>query len=132
VNKKYSKLQSEGWESGSSNTFADIGLENAEKLQAKAYLRAAILGRIAALQISQIEAARRIGVPQPKLSYLMADTAPRGFSSDKLIEFATKLGLDIKIQVRPSRSGRGKLTVDGTSGTPPRSRPHRRKAAKAA
>ncbi len=132
MNKKYLKLQAEGWETGSSNTFADLGLENAEKLQAKAYLRAAILGRIAALEISQIEAARRIGVPHPKLSNLMADTAPRGFSCDKLMEFATKLGLDIKIQVRPSRSQRGKLTVDSTLGAPPRSRPHRRKAAKAA
>lgn len=132
MNKKYLKLESQGWKRGSGNTFADLGLTDAEKLQAKAYLRAAILKRIAALEISQIEAARRIGVPQPKLSNLMADTAPRGFSSDKLIEFATKLGLDIRIEVRPSRSKLGKLTVDTTVGDPPPSRPHRRKTARAA
>jgi predicted XRE-type DNA-binding protein len=81
VHKKYLALLDEGWENGS-HTFAELGLENVEKLQAKAYLRAAILARTAALEISQSEAARRIGVPQPKLSNLMADAAPRGFSRD--------------------------------------------------
>ena len=111
VNKKYLKLLDEGWEI-SANTFAALGLENAERLQAKAYLRAAILARIATLEITQVEAARRVGVPQPKMSALMADTAPRGFSSDKLMEFATKLGLDVRIQVRPSRSVIGKVIID--------------------
>ena len=110
MNKKYLELLNEGWELGS-DTFADLGLENAEKLRAKAYLRAAILARIASLDISQAEAARRIGVPQPKMSNLMTDATPRGFSSDKLMEFATKLGLDVEIQVRPSRAERGNVIV---------------------
>ena len=42
MNKKYLKLVDEGWEIGS-NTFADLGLENAERLHAKTYLRAAVL-----------------------------------------------------------------------------------------
>jgi len=45
----------------------------------------------------------------------MADTAPRGFSSDKLMEFATKLGLDVRIQVRPSRSELGKVIIADVS-----------------
>jgi predicted XRE-type DNA-binding protein len=110
VNKKYLKLLDEGWELGS-HTFADLGLENADKLQAKAYLRAAILAQITALDITQSEAARRIGVPQPKISNLMTDAVPRGFSSDKLMECALKLGLDIEIHVRPSRSPHGKMIV---------------------
>jgi predicted XRE-type DNA-binding protein len=110
MNKKYLKLLDEGWEI-SSNTFAALGLENSERLQAKAYLRAAILAQIAALEITQVEAARRVGVTQPKMSTLMADTAPRGFSSDKLMEFATKLGLDVTIRVQPSRSELGKVMV---------------------
>jgi predicted XRE-type DNA-binding protein len=110
VNKKYLKLLDEGWELGT-KTFADLGFENPEKLQAKAYLRAAILSRISALDITQVEAARRIGVPQPKMSNLMKDTTPRGFSSDKLMEFATKLGLDVRIQVRPARAPRGEVII---------------------
>lgn len=111
MNKKYLRLLDEGWERGSSNTFADLGLENAEELQAKAYLRAAILARIAKLKITQIEAARRIGIPQPKMSNLMKGAVPKGFSSDKLMEFATKLGLDVEIGVREARSGAGKIIM---------------------
>src|ERR1700730_1421288 len=122
MNKKYLKLVDEGWELGT-NTFADLGLENPEKLQAKAYLRAAILSRIVALEITQVEAARRIGIPQPKLSNLMTDTTPRGFSSDKLMEFATKLGLDVEIQVKPARSQFGKVLVAGAG-------PHKARRAK--
>jgi len=77
----------------------------------KAYLRAAILARIAALDITQVEAARRLGVPQPKLSNLMTDAVPRGFSSDKLMDYATKLGLDVRISVAPSHGERGRLTL---------------------
>lgn len=111
MNKKYLQLLNEGWEQGSSNTFADLGLENAEELHSKAYLRAAILARIAELKITQVEAARRIGIPQPKMSILMKDTATKGFSSDKLMIFATKLGLNVEIRVSAARSGAGKIIM---------------------
>jgi len=110
VNKKYLALLDEGWERGT-NAFADLGLDDAERLQAKAYLRAAILAQIESLAITQLEAARRVGVPQPKMSHLMNDVASQGFSSDKLMDVATKLGLDIEIQVRPSRSKTGRVIV---------------------
>jgi predicted XRE-type DNA-binding protein len=138
MNKKYLALLDEGWEHTAS-AFDGLGLEDAEGLQAKAYLRAAILSRIATLAITQREAARRIGVPQPKISNLMSDTAQRGFSSDKLMEFATKLGLDIKIQVTPSGSDVGRVTVTGAGArrrsqkkTDRRRTGKRRKTAKAA
>lgn len=118
MNKKYLALLDEGWEH-SRTAFAGLDIEDAEGLQAKAYLRAAILSRIATLAITQREAARRIGVPQPKISNLMSDTAQKGFSSDKLMEFATKLGLDIKIQVTPSRSDVGRVIVAGSAGKKP-------------
>ena len=115
MNKKYLKLLDEGWERGS-DTFADLGLEDAEPLQVKAYLRAAILAHIEALHITQREAARRVGVAQPKMSNLMNESAPQGFSSDKLMEIATKLGLDIDIQVRRSRSSVGRVIVANAGG----------------
>jgi predicted XRE-type DNA-binding protein len=111
MNKKYLKLLNEGWERGS-QTFADLGLEDAQELEAKAYLRAAILSRISALNITQREAARRVGIPQPKMSILMSDQTPRGFSSDRLMDFAVKLGLDVRIEVSPSKNDIGKLILD--------------------
>ncbi len=131
MDKKFLELLKEGWELGS-DTFADLGLENAEKLRAKAYLRAAILARIASLDISQGEAARRIGVPQPKMSNLMTDATPRGFSSDKLMEFATKLGLDVEIHVRPARGEHGNVIVGAARPKGRRAKPRQRKAATAA
>lgn len=111
MDRKFRKLVDEGWEIGGTNTFADLGVANAETLQLKAYLRAAILSRIAALAITQVEAARRLGVPQPKLSNLMTNAVPRGFSSDKLMDYATKLGLDVRVSIAPSHGERGKVTV---------------------
>ncbi len=63
----------------------------------------------------------------------MADAAPRGFSSDKLMEFALKLGLDVEVRVRPSRSQLGKVIV-GRPGTrkATQSKPNRRRAVSAA
>jgi predicted XRE-type DNA-binding protein len=114
VNKKYLALLDEGWEH-STSALADLGLEDADRLQAKAYLRAAILSHIAALRITQREAARRVGLPQPKMSNLMSDTASHGFSSDKLMDVAMKLGLDVKIQVIPSRAEVGHVIVPGAT-----------------
>lgn len=109
--RKYAKLLKEGWEAGSSNTFVDLGLKSAGELQAKARLRAAILARIRELGISQTQAARRTNVPQPKISRLMNETIPRGFSSDKLMEIANKLGLDVEIRIKASTSASGRVTV---------------------
>ena len=129
MKKKYLQLLDEGWERGSSNTFADLGLENAEELHSKAYLRAAILARIAELKITQGEAARRIGIPQPKMSNLMKDAATKGFSSDKLMDFATKLGLNVEIRISPARAGAGKIIMKQASKAKPRSSKARQRTA---
>jgi putative toxin-antitoxin system antitoxin component (TIGR02293 family) len=104
---KYAKLLEEGWEAGSGNVFADLGLPGADELQAKTYLRAAILARIEALGISQTEAARRTQLTQPKISNLLKGTSPIGFSSDKLIEVARKLGLDVELRVNAAAATPG-------------------------
>jgi putative toxin-antitoxin system antitoxin component (TIGR02293 family) len=107
--KKYAKLVDEGWEVGSKNVFHDLGLPNAGPLQAKAYLRAIILARIEALGISQTEAARRAHLTQPKISNLLKGTSPAGFSSDKLIDVATRLGLDVELRAKAAPPGSGRV-----------------------
>ncbi len=118
VARKFGKLLEEGWQAGSSNTFADLGLKNAGELQAKAYLRALIFARIRELGLSQVQAARRTHLPQPKISRLMNETSARGFSSDKLMEIATKLGLDIQIRVKESKSTNGRVIVEADTSAP--------------
>jgi predicted XRE-type DNA-binding protein len=118
VKKKFLKLLDEGWTRGSSNTFAQLALNDAPRLQFRAYLRAAVLARLSALDLTQVEAARRVGVPQPKVSKLLNDPSTAGFSSDKLIDLATKLGLDVEIRVRQSRSNQGKVIVAGSAPKP--------------
>ena len=53
------------------NVFADLGLPDAEKLKIKTGLVVEIRKAIRALGINQQAAAKRMGIPQPKVSGMM-------------------------------------------------------------
>ena len=90
-------------ERGTGNVFADLGLRDAGKRQTKTRLALA-LNRIVKQQgLKQIDAARLVGVPQPKVSAL-ANYRLDGFSVEKLMEFIVALGRDVEIIVRPARA----------------------------
>ena len=55
----------------SGNVFADLGLPDAEKLRIKTGLVVEIRKAIRALGINQQAAAKRMGIPQPKVSGMM-------------------------------------------------------------
>lgn len=55
----------------SGNVFADLGLPDAEKLKIKTGLVVEIRKAIRALGINQQAAAKRMGIPQPKVSGMM-------------------------------------------------------------
>ena len=55
-------------ESGSGNVFADLGLRNAGKLKIKSGLVIEITRAIRTLGLTQQEAAKRMGITQPKVS----------------------------------------------------------------
>jgi len=42
---------------------------------------------------------------------LMSDTSTNGFSSDKLMQIATKLGLDIEIHVKTAETENGDVVI---------------------
>ena len=95
---------------GSSNVFADLGLPDAGELMVKAGLA----HRIGLLidKLTQAEAARLLGIDQPKVSRLLRGDL-YGFSTEQMMRFLNDLGQDVAINVRPkpkSRS-RGKTTV---------------------
>lgn len=86
---------------GSGNVFADLGVPSAEEELAKAEL-ARKIGHIIALQkLTQVEAAARLGIDQPKVSALLRGKL-RGFSSDRLFRFLNALGRDVEIVIRPT------------------------------
>ena len=101
---------------GGGNVFADLGLPNAEELQAKAALAYQIAGIVTHRSLTQVEAARIIGTGQPKVSELLAGRLD-GFSLERLIRFLNALDRDVQIVVRPKPRSRTRatLTVTGKS-----------------
>jgi predicted XRE-type DNA-binding protein len=91
-------------EESSGNVFADLGLKNPEKLLAKAELAQRICDIIAERKLTQVRAARLLGIDQPKVSALMRGKLD-GFSTDRLFRFLNALGSDVEIVVRPARRG---------------------------
>lgn len=97
----------------SGNVFADLGLKAPEHLRAKAELMSKVASLIAERKMSQSEAAKALGIDQPRVSALMNGKLSL-FSTDKLMEFLTALGADVDIVVRKKRSrakGPGRIQV---------------------
>jgi predicted XRE-type DNA-binding protein len=91
-------------EESSGNVFADLGLKNPEELLAKAELVHRITEIISERKLTQVRAAKLLGVDQPKVSALLQGKLD-GFSTDRLFRFLNALGSDVEIVIRPARSG---------------------------
>ena len=103
---------------GSGNVFADLDLPNADDLQTKAELTRQICQRVQALGLSQIKAAKALGLKQPDVSKLMNGRFT-GFSMERLLELLNALAVDVDIVLRPgsTRGGhRGTVKVLATAG----------------
>jgi predicted XRE-type DNA-binding protein len=87
---------------GTGNVFADLGLADAGERQTKTRLALALNRIIKEQALKQVDAARLLGVPQPKVSALV-NYRLDGFSVEKLMEFIVALGRDVEIIVRPTR-----------------------------
>lgn len=97
-------------EMGSGNVFADLGLPNADKLKVKSALVIEISKAVRNLGLTQDEAARRMGVTQPKVSAMLrGDFA--NLSERKLMDCLNRLGYDIEINVRPTAESVGHLML---------------------
>ena len=99
---------------GSGNVFADLAVAEPEEELAKAQLAAHIRDVIKRRRLTQAEAARRVGMDQPKISALMNGRLT-GFSSDRLLRCLTALGRDVDIVVKTDtkRHAHGRLRVVG-------------------
>lgn len=88
-------------EQGSTNVYADLGLENAEGMLVKAQLATKIGEIIKRRKLTQVQAAELLGMTQPKLSNLLRGQF-RGISEAKMLECLTRLGRNVEIVVKPA------------------------------
>lgn len=97
-------------ETSSGNVFADLGLPDAEKLKIKSGLVIEIRKAMRTLGLTQQAAAKRMGIPQPKVSSMMRGDFTN-LSERKLMDCLNRLGYDIEIKVRPAAESVGHLTL---------------------
>jgi predicted XRE-type DNA-binding protein len=97
-------------ETGSGNVFADLGLPNAGKLKIKSGLVIEITRAVRRLGLTQEEAGRRMGIPQPKVPGMMRGDFTN-LSGRKLMECLNRLGYGIEIKARPAAKQAGQRTL---------------------
>jgi predicted XRE-type DNA-binding protein len=97
-------------EAGFGNVFADLGFADADKLKIKSGLMIEISRALRRLDLTQEEAGRRMGIPQPKVSGLLRGDFTN-LSERKLMECLNRLGYDIEIKVKRTAEPVGHLTL---------------------
>ena len=96
----------------SGNVFADLRLADANEKQTKVRLAVAIKKVIARRRLSQVVAARCLGVNQPKVSEL-SNYRLQSFSVERLISFLTRFDHDVEsvIRKKPASRKSGRVLV---------------------
>jgi predicted XRE-type DNA-binding protein len=97
-------------EIGSGNVFADVWLPRPEQELLKAKLTLEIYRILRERELKQAEAGKILGIKQPHVSLLMRNRAGT-FSVERLMDFLTALGQDVKITVKPAKGKLGKVSL---------------------
>jgi len=88
----------------SNNIFEDLGFsgEEAAVLKIKADLRVSLEKELAARKLSQVEAAKILGVSRPRLNRLLKGKLD-GISIDKLVAMHDRIGKRVSVRVSRGR-----------------------------
>ena len=89
-------------EKGSGNVYADLGVPNADGMMRKAELASKISEVIREKGWTQTEAARLLGMTQPKLSQMLRGQF-RGISETRMLDCLVRLGHNVRIVIAPGR-----------------------------
>jgi predicted XRE-type DNA-binding protein len=95
---------------GGPDVFSDLHLPNAGQELLKARLTLEIFQIIKQRGLTQTEAGKILGIPQPHVSAL-ARNRTGNFSVARLLEFLTALGQDVQISVRSTPKAQGEMSV---------------------
>ena len=97
---------------GTGNVFADLGFPDAAERQAKVRLASALNRVLDGRKLSQEDAAKVLGVTQPKVSALRHYKLA-GFSVERLMNLLTALDQDVEIVIRQKSRSRkaGRISV---------------------
>jgi predicted XRE-type DNA-binding protein len=87
---------------GSGNVFADLGLPNAEERLLKANIVNELHRLIKERGLSQVKAAKLIGIHQPDLSRLLRGDF-EDYSAGRLMKMLTVFEQDVEITMKPRR-----------------------------
>jgi predicted XRE-type DNA-binding protein len=99
-------------EPSSGNVFVDLGFADAAERTTKVALAVELNRILKSKGLTQAAAARVLGVNQPKISAL-TNYRLDGFSAERLLNFLTALGRDVRITIRSAPSGRssGRISI---------------------
>jgi predicted XRE-type DNA-binding protein len=98
---------------GSDNIFADLGFDNPEEMKLRADLVQQLREIIQRRRLTQVAAAKVLGIKQPDLSALLHGRLTK-YSLGRLLKFMTILDRDVEIVVKAKprhRSARLTLAV---------------------
>jgi predicted XRE-type DNA-binding protein len=92
------------FEQGSGNVFADLELENADQMLARAKLGFHVYQLLEGKKLKQREIASLLGIKQPEVSHLMNGHFNR-FTTDKLLDFLKRLDRKVTVQISAHKPG---------------------------
>lgn len=93
-----------GFEAGSGNVFADLGLEDSDELFARAKIGFHVYQILKDKKLAQREIASLLGIKQPEVSHLMNGHFSR-FTTDKLLDFLKRLERKVTIRISRHKAG---------------------------
>ncbi|UPJ51025.1 XRE family transcriptional regulator [Bradyrhizobium sp. 200] len=95
----------------SGNVFADLGLPDSEERMLKAGIVVELRRLIKERELTQVKAAKLVGVSQPDLSHLLRGDFD-DYSAERLMKMLTAFEQDIEIVMKPHRKAgqRGRIT----------------------
>jgi predicted XRE-type DNA-binding protein len=88
---------------GSGNVFADLGLKDADALAVKADILIKLRRLINERGLTQVKAAKIVGLSQPDLSRLLRGGGFGDYSTERLLKMLTAFDQDIEIVMRSHR-----------------------------